>query len=102
MKKQVLGDNIRGPVPGRLEVSTLEIFASSNNLSDFVNKEVDRSVVQNKVKTSVDTITVLKQKLQIQQQQLQQTITSLQTERSQLAGTEAQVKPTTRLYPRSN
>jgi peptidoglycan hydrolase CwlO-like protein/surface antigen len=88
-QKQVLGDDIKAMyLEG--QVSTLEILASSTNLSDFVNKEVDRSVVQDKVKESVDTITSLKLNLQQQNAQLQVTLASLQNERSQLSDQEAQ------------
>lgn len=88
-QKEVLGENIKAMyLEG--QVSTLEILASSNNLSDFVNKEVDRGVVQNKVKSTVDSITALKVKLQQQQQQLQSVIADLQKQRDQLAASESQ------------
>ncbi len=88
-EKQVLGENIKQMyLEG--QVSTLEILASSNNLSDFVNKEVDRSIVQDKVKTSVNSIQTIKVQLQAQQAQLQETLASLQAQRSSLATQEAQ------------
>lgn len=88
-QKKVLGEDIKAMyLEG--QTSTLEILASSNNLSDFVNKEVDRSAVQNKVKASVDQINTLKIQLQQKQQQLQESIKSQQAQQAQLQGDENQ------------
>ena len=88
-QKKVLGEDIKAMyLEG--QISTLEILASSNNLSDFVNKEVGRSAVQNKVKSSVDEINTLKLQLQLQQQQLQESIKSQQAQQAQLQSAENQ------------
>lgn len=88
-QKTVLGENIKAMyLEG--QVSTLEILASSNDLSDFVNKEVNRGVVQNKVKNTVDAITTLKLELQLQQEQLKSVIADLQKQRDQVAAKEAE------------
>lgn len=85
-QKQVLGINIKTMyLEGK--ISTLEILASSKDLSDFVDKEQYRNAVQSKVKASVDKITDLKLKLQQQQQQLQAYIKEQQAQQDQL-GTE--------------
>ena len=65
-------------------------MASSSNLSDFVNKEVGRSAVQNKVKSSVDEINTLKLQLQQQENQVAQLLKTQQAQRDQLASDENQ------------
>lgn len=82
-QKKVLGENIATMyVEG--QISTLEILASSNNISDFVNKETYRTAMQNQIKTSVDAITQLKMQLQEKQDQLQNLIADQQTRQGQL------------------
>lgn len=55
-QKGVLGENIKTMyLEG--QISTLEILASSKDLSEFVNKEQYRGAVQNKIKSTVDRIT---------------------------------------------
>jgi len=89
-QKKVLGEDIKAMyLEG--QISTLEILASSKNLSDFVNREVDRSAVQNKLKTSVDQINSLKLELQQKQLQLQESIKSQQAQQAILQGDENQV-----------
>jgi surface antigen len=87
-EKRVLGVNIKTMyLEGK--ISTLEILAASKDLSEFVDKEQYRSAVQDKVKTSVDKITALKQQLQKQQQQLQDYIKQQKAQQDQLAADEA-------------
>jgi len=87
-QKQVLGINIKTMyLEGK--ISTLEILASSKDLSDFVDKEQYRNAVQSKVKASVDKITDLKQQLQQQQLQLQAYIKDQQAQQDQLAADES-------------
>ena len=81
-EKLVLGENIKTMyLEG--EVSTLEVLASSKNLSDFVNKQEYRNSVSNKVKASVDKINALKLQLQAQQKQQQDLLTDQQTQQNQ-------------------
>ncbi len=88
-QKKVLGENIRTMyLEG--QISTLEVLASSNNLSDFVNKQEYRNSVQSKVKATLDKINVLKAQLQEQQQALDEAIKTQQQQQSQLASTESQ------------
>lgn len=82
-QKQVLGDNIREMyLEG--DISTLEILASSKNLSDYVNKQEYRNSVAAKVKNTLDQINALKAKLQDQQAQQKALLANLQTQQSQL------------------
>lgn len=88
-QKKVLGEDIKAMyLEG--QISTLEILASSSNLSDFVNKEVGRSAVQNKVKSSVDEINTLKLQLEQKQRELDGLIKDQQAQQAQLQTTESQ------------
>lgn len=81
-EKQVLGENIKTMyLEG--DISTLEVLASSNDLSSFVNKETYRTSVQNNIKSTLDKVTALKEQLI----QLHNTLTSQQ---AQLAAAQAE------------
>jgi peptidoglycan hydrolase CwlO-like protein len=88
-QKQVLGDNIRTMyLEG--DISTLEILASSKNLSEFVNKQEYRNSVSNKIKDTVDKINALKAQLTKQQHQQQDLLADLQTQQNQLQAQQTQ------------
>lgn len=57
------------------QVSTLELLAASNNLSDFIDKEQYRTSVQDKITTTVKDINTLKARLVSDQKELQGRIT---------------------------
>jgi surface antigen len=82
-QKTVLGKNIKAMyLEG--QISTLEILASSKDLSEFVDKQQYRNSVQTKVMTTVDKITELKQQLQIKQRDIQNLIKDQQVQQAQL------------------
>ncbi len=88
-QKVVLGENIKAMyLEGK--VSTLEILASSSNLSDFVNKQEYRNTVQSKIKTTLDKVTALKLTLQKQQETLQALLKDQQTQQASLNATQSQ------------
>ena len=88
-QKYVLGLNIKTMyIEG--QISTLEILASSKNLSDFVDKEQYRISVQNKVKDTVDKITALKLELEQQQRTLQSLMADLEKQKADLAASRDQ------------
>ncbi|MBX4197291.1 CHAP domain-containing protein [Candidatus Saccharibacteria bacterium] len=88
-EKQVLGENIKTMyLEG--DVSTLEVLASSKDLSDFVNKQEYRNSVSNKVKTSVEKINSLKAELQKQQREQQDLLKDQQTQQTQLQADQTQ------------
>jgi peptidoglycan hydrolase CwlO-like protein/surface antigen len=88
-EKHVLGENIKTMyLEG--DVSTLEVLASSKNLSDFVNKQEYRNSVSNKVKASVDKINDLKAELQKQQDQQESLLKDQQTQQTQLQADQTQ------------
>jgi peptidoglycan hydrolase CwlO-like protein len=87
-QKQVLGENIKAMyLEG--QVSTLEVLASSNNISDFVNKQEYRNSVQSKVKTSLDKINALKVQLTEQQRALEAATLALKAQRTELSNTQS-------------
>jgi peptidoglycan hydrolase CwlO-like protein len=88
-EKKVLGENIRAMyLEGK--TSTLEMLASSRNLSDFVDKQQSRNAVQSKVKDTMAKITALQEQLKNQQQQLQSLIKDQQAQNAQLTSAQAQ------------
>lgn len=88
-EKKILGEDIKQMyLEG--DISTLEILAGSNSLSDFIDKEQYRTSVQNKLKASVDKINELKAELQSQQKELQARIKDLQNQQNDLGTAQAQ------------
>lgn len=64
-QKELLGQNIRTMyLEG--DMSTLEMLASSKDLSDFVDKEQYRNAVQDKIKVTLEKIQALRLKLKSQ------------------------------------
>lgn len=88
-QKQVLGENI---LTMYLEgqISTIEMLASSKNLSDFVDKQQYHNSVQNKIRDTLDRINKLKLQLQEQQTQLQSRNKDLEVQRSQISSSQSQ------------
>lgn len=61
-QRNLLGQNIRAMyLEG--DISTLEMLASSKDLSEFVDKQQYRNSVQDKIKTTLDKINALKDQL---------------------------------------
>lgn len=88
-QRKVLGENIKAMyLEG--QTSTLEILASSKNLSDFVDKQQARNAVSDKVKTTVTKIANLQQKLKSQQNRLKQMIKDQKAQNAELASTQSQ------------
>lgn len=88
-QKNLLGTNIRQMyLEG--QTSTLEMLASSKNLNDFVDKQEYRNSVQNKITTTLASITELKHQLTAQQQSLEQTINDQTKAEAQLADQQGQ------------
>lgn len=76
-EKKTLGENIKAMyLEGN--ISPLEVLASSNNLSTYVNRQQYRYAVSDKVKASVDKISTLKAQLV----QLHGTLTTQETQLS--------------------
>jgi surface antigen len=88
-QKQLLGENIKTMyVEG--DISTLEMLASSKDLSEFLDKQQYRTDVQNKIKTTLDKITALKAQLKDQKQQVEQLLAEQTDMNNQLSANQAQ------------
>ena len=83
-QKKLLGENIRAMYVED-DISTLEMLASSKDLSDFVDKQQYRNSVKNKIKLTLDKITDLKHQLKGQKEALESTIKDQQNVQDQLA-----------------
>jgi len=70
--------------------TTLEVLATSKNLSDFVDKQEYRTTVQNKLQTTLKKIAELQKQLQSQKTQLEDLLSQLQTQQTQLNADEQQ------------
>jgi len=88
-QKQVLGADIKNMyIEG--QVSTIEILASSNSLSDFIDQEQYRFSVQTKVRDTLAKITALKLQLQQQQEELKGRAKDMQNQQTSLSDNRAQ------------
>lgn len=88
-QKQLLGTNIKAMyVEG--DISTLEMLASSKDLSEFLDKQQYRTSVQQKIKITLDKITVLKAQLREQKTQIEKLLADQQAMSQQLGATQAQ------------
>lgn len=88
-QRNVLGENIRA-MYFEGDISTIEILATSKDLSEFVDKEQYRSAVQAKIKATVDTINILKAELNAKQDEIKQLLAQQQAQRQQLADKRAE------------
>lgn len=88
-QKAELGDNLKTMyVNGQM--STIEMLASTNDLSSFVDAETYRGAVQAKIQQSLKDIAALQNKLNEQQRQTELLLKQQQTQQSQLAANQAQ------------
>ncbi|HEY4385775.1 MAG TPA: hypothetical protein VGN34_15065, partial [Ktedonobacteraceae bacterium] len=88
-QKEILGADIKATyVDG--QPTTIEMLASSNNLSDFVDKEEYRTAVQNKVQDTLAKITKLQNAIKDQKTQVDRLLQDQQSQQSQLNGAKAQ------------
>lgn len=87
--KQYLGEDIKTMyIDG--DLSSIEELATSNSLSDYVDKQEYRTSVQDKIDSTIQEITALQTKLQQQKQELDVLIASEKQQNDQLAGAQAQ------------
>lgn len=88
-QKKLLGENIKSMyVEG--DISTLEMLASSKDLSEFLDKQQYRSAVQDKIKTTLDKINALKVQLKDQKTQVEQLLANQQDMNNQLTANQAE------------
>jgi surface antigen len=87
--KKYLGADIKAMyVDGSL--STIEELATSQSLSDYVDKEEYRIAAQNKINTTIKQIAELQAKLQKQKAELQTLVDGLKQQNAQLDGARAE------------
>lgn len=73
VQRDLLGQNIKAMyLEG--DISTIEMLATSKNLSEFLDKQQYREVVKNKIKTTLDKITALKVELQTKKAEVEKII----------------------------
>ena len=83
-QKKILGENIKQMyLEG--DISTIEMLATSKDLSDYFDKQQYRDTVKNKIRDTLDKVTALKSQLKDQQSQLNDLITQQTNLRSQLS-----------------
>lgn len=87
--KSALGDTIVD-LQIESEASTLEMVASSRDISDFVDRQSQQKAIQNKLNDTIEEINRLQKELAKQQEQVQQEIANQQSQRAQLAVKEAE------------
>lgn len=88
-QKAILGEIIKSMyVDG--QISTIEMLATSNNLSDFVDKEEYRNSVQQNIQDSLAKIAKLQNELKIKKTQVDQLVESQKAQESQLAADQSQ------------
>lgn len=86
-QKRLLGINIKTMyVEG--EISTLEMLASSKDLSEYLDKQQYRDNVQDKIKTTLDKITALKAQLKEQKTQVEKLLSDQKAINDQLSSTQ--------------
>ena len=88
-QKKLLGTNIKAMyVEG--DISTLEMLASSRDLSEFLDKQQYRSSVQQKIKSTLDKITALKAQLREQKTQIEKLLVDQQNMSAELGAAQSQ------------
>jgi len=70
--------------------TTLEVLATSKNLSDFVDKQEYRTSVQNKLQDTLNKIAALQKDLQSKKTQVDQLLSEEKSQQDQLASAQAQ------------
>jgi len=70
--------------------STLEVLATSNSLSDFVDKQEYRTSIQTKLQSLLDQIATLQKQLKTKKDQVDQLIAEQKDQQNQLASSQAQ------------
>ncbi|HSX17161.1 MAG TPA: CHAP domain-containing protein [Patescibacteria group bacterium] len=88
-QKQLLATDIKTMYQDG-QPSTIEMLASSNNLSDFVDKEEYRTAVQKKIQLTLVKIKELQTKLEQEKVKIDQLLKDQQAQQAQLADSRAQ------------
>lgn len=82
-QKKILGENIRVTyVEG--QISTIEMLATSKNLSEFVDKEEYHTAVKNKIQETLKKIAALQNQLKEQKTQVEKLLVDQKAQQAQL------------------
>lgn len=88
-QKDLLGKNIKAMyLEG--DISTIEMLATSKDLSDYFNKQQYRDVVKSKIKTTLEKVTALKAQLKTQKEEVEKIIKEQEELRAQAAAQKAE------------
>lgn len=88
-QKKLLGQNIKAMyLEG--QITTLEMLASSKDLSEFVDKQQYRETVKSKIKESLDKVTALKLELKTKKDEVERLIKEQQALQNQVASQKAE------------
>ncbi|MGB4759223.1 MAG: CHAP domain-containing protein [Candidatus Saccharimonadales bacterium] len=88
-QREYLGQSVKGMyVKG--ELTTVEMLATSKNISDFVDGETYRAAVQTKIQRTVKEITKLQNELKIKKTRVDELVAQQQAQQAQLNGARAE------------
>lgn len=88
-QKSILGESIRVMyVEG--QISTIEMLATSKNLSDFVDKEEYHTTIENKIQDTLKRINDIQNQLKEQKTQVERLLAEQQSQHQQLANSRAE------------
>lgn len=89
-QRSLLAENLRAMyLEG--DISTLEMLASSKDISEFVDKEQYRNNVKDKISSTMEQISALKRELKAKRERLDKTIADLQKRQASLDDQRAEV-----------
>jgi surface antigen/peptidoglycan hydrolase CwlO-like protein len=89
-QKVILSANIKSMYLNSA-TSPIEMLASNNNLSDFLDQQSYQDKIKNKIQEAMSAITILQKQLEGQQQQLTLLLTQQRTQHDTLAANQAEV-----------
>lgn len=72
------------------QISTFEILAASENLSEYIDKQQYLSTVQEKIKTTIDRVNQLKQQLKTQKEAVELLLKQQKEQETQLQASQAE------------
>jgi surface antigen len=88
-QRYLLGEDVKAMYEDG-QMTTIEMLATSNNLSDFVDKEEYRNAVQENIQQSLAKIAILQNEMKLKKVQVDQLLESIKAQQAQLAADQAQ------------
>ncbi len=88
-QRKLLGENIKAMyIEG--QITTLEMLASSKDLSEFVDKQQYRNAVKDKIKSTLDKVTKLKLELKAQKEEVERLLREQESLQAQVSAQQAE------------